>query len=417
MPSTRLVLVAALVATVGSVQPGEAASGHWFAAWARPQSTAVGGAADATTGGKGPGPLVDQTVRAILHVTGSGSAVRVQLANRYGITIVPEGTTELHVLGASVARRSTGAGLVAGTLSGLTFGGQRDLTIAPGGTALSDPVPLQVRFGDDLAVSVHVELTPVAPQHGASFATSYETSPLAGDHTRDVGPAAFTDRTQATPLVSRVDVLSGSLRGTVAATGGSVTDGFGSDVDRFTDFPSWLSRRIHSQLPAGQQRTVVNNGLGGTTAAAACSTRVSGPSVEERLAHDTLTLPGLTHVIVYAGTNDLAGGCSADRIIAGFRSIVRQAHAHHVRVLISTITPRASFTAPENVERERVNAWVRRGGSCSGECDTALDFDRVVRDPSDHDRIDPRLDSGDGIHPTGEGYRRIAASIPLRALL
>ena len=93
-----------------------------------------------------------------------------------------------------------------------------------------------------------------------------------------------------------------------------------------------------------------------------------------------------------------------------------QAHARGVRVLISTITPRASFTPLQNAEREKVNAWVRRGGSCSGACDRSLDFDVVVRDPANHDRIDPALDSGDGIHPTGEGYRRIAASIPLSAL-
>ena len=40
----------------------------------------------------------------------------------------------------------------------------------------------------------------------------------------------------------------------------------------------------------------------------------------------------------------------------------------------------------------------------------------MVRDPANPQRIDPAIDSGDGIHPNGEGYGRIAASIPLAAL-
>jgi lysophospholipase L1-like esterase len=419
-PRRRLLVVAlvlsALAPPVAAAASRPVPRAAWFSAWSRPQSVALAAAADTLGGGRGPGPLLDQSVRDVVRVTGSGTAVRIRLSDRYGATLSPTGSTPLRVTAASIARRASGASLVARTLRAVTFAGHRDVTIAPGATVVSDPVPLALAAGDDVAVSLHVDRAPVAPQHGAAFATSYVSPLRSGDHTRDVTGSAYTQRTVATLVLTGVDVRSSSLRGVVAATGGSVTDGFGSDVDGYTDFPSWLSRRLRRELPADRQEAVVNNGLGGTTASSACAVPGTGPSVEERVGHDSLPLPGLTHLIVFAGTNDLGDGCDAHQVIAAYRSIVRQAHARGVRVLISTITPRGQYTALQNSQRELVNAWVRSRGTCSGGCDRSLDFDVVIRDPSDHNRIDPRLDSGDGVHPTGEGYRQIAASIPLTAL-
>ena len=80
-------------------------------------------------------------------------------------------------------------------------------------------------------------------------------------------------------------------------------------------------------------------------------------------------------------------------------NIARQAQRAGAQVLISTITPRASYNSQQNAYRAQVNAWVRAGSDCSGVCDHALDFDAVLRDPAQPNRILPALDSGDGIHP------------------
>lgn len=394
-------------------------SGAWFAAWSRSQNVSVGAAADVLSGGPGPTPLIEQSVRDIARVSASGDQVRVRLSNRFGASPVANSLVPIDVTAASVGLRSKDADVVARTLKPITFGGKRSVSIPAGGYVVSDPVALTVTAGQDLAVSLAVPLAPIAPNHGASFVTSYISSPGSGDHTADASGAAFSKTTASTLVLSAIDVRSRTLRGVIATTGGSVTDGFGTEVDSYSDFPAWLSTRIRKELPANKQKAVVNNGLGGTTASEACNLVVTGPAVETRVQNDSLSLSGVTDLIVYAGTNDLGAlptGCAPEKIIAAFRSIIRQAHAEHVRVLISTITPRAKYSAAVNVQREAVNAWIRKGLNCSGECDRSLDFDVVIRDPKDHNRIDPKLDSGDGIHPTGEGYRRIAASIPLSAL-
>jgi lysophospholipase L1-like esterase len=59
---------------------------------------------------------------------------------------------------------------------------------------------------------------------------------------------------------------------------------------------------------------------------------------------------------------------------------------------------------------------VRSGGDCSGFCDHALDFDAVLRDPAQVNRIRPDLDSGDGVHPNPAGYGLVAGSVRLADL-
>lgn len=375
----------------------------WHTAWGRSQALAP----------TAP-PLVDQTVRVITRLTAGGTQVRVRLQNTFGLSTTPNGTTPVTVDAATVGQRSTGAAIVPGTLRPLSFAGRREVTIPAGGWVDSDPVELTVTPGEDLAVSAHTPLA-APPAHFFGTATNYVSS--SRDATGDLDGGPFTTTTTTTPLVSAVHVVGTPLAGTVVAIGGSVVDGTGSTLDGHNAWPDDLAERLQ-QLPAAQRKAVINAGIASTTAARACAS-VFGPGVQDRVQRDALSLDGVTDLIIYAGTNDLSGfppgvnACNAVQIIDAMRDTVRQAHAASVRVLISTITPRASYTAGQNAYRASVNAWIRDGGNCSGQCNHALDFDAVVRDPGQPNRIAPALDSGDGIHPNPAGYKLIADSIPL----
>src|SRR5689334_8786602 len=113
MRPTRLLGLAAVVGALAPHGADAGAKARWFSAWSRPQSVVVGAAADAADGGRGPSPLVDQTVRDVVRVTGAGSAVRIRLSNRYGASLVPTGTLPLHVTAATLSRRTSGASVTA----------------------------------------------------------------------------------------------------------------------------------------------------------------------------------------------------------------------------------------------------------------------------------------------------------------
>jgi lysophospholipase L1-like esterase len=46
--------------------------------------------------------------------------------------------------------------------------------------------------------------------------------------------------------------------------------------------------------------------------------------------------------------------------------------------------------------------------------DGVIDFDRVLRDPSNPERPRPAYDSGDHLHPNTAGYHAMADAIDLR---
>jgi lysophospholipase L1-like esterase len=108
---------------------------------------------------------------------------------------------------------------------------------------------------------------------------------------------------------------------------------------------------------------------------------------------------------------------TAPQLIAGYRALIRAAHARRVKIIGATITPFKGddygyYTKRREAVRDAVNHWIRTGG----EFDAVADLDRVLADPADRDVLAPAYDCGDGLHPNDAGMRAIAAAIDLGAL-
>ena len=166
------------------------------------------------------------------------------------------------------------------------------------------------------------------------------------------------------------------------------------------------------------RRAVVNEGIGGNTVIGEHLQPApnSTPGVE-RLERDVLSHEGVTDVILFMGTNDIRREASARQVIAGMETIVEQVHARGLRIHGVTIIPRhnraptesnSGWTPAKTRVRNQVNDWIRGDAPFDG----VLDFDAVVRPPSNHDLILPAFDC-DGIHPTARGYYEMGRSVPL----
>jgi len=343
------------------------------------------------------GPAVpDQTYRLVVHTSAGGSDLRIRLTNAYGESALAVGS-------AFVGTRRGGAA-VAGNRR-LSFSGSASVTVPPGGTLWSDPLPGAVPAESDLLVSLYVAGVPAtATGHGMAMQTSYLAS---GDHSADQSGTAFTRQTGSWFYLDSISVRART--GAVAVLGDSITDGWQSTTDKNNRWPDYLARRL-AVAPGLGLTGVVNEGISGNKVLA----DGAGDSALKRLDRDVLSQPGLRTMIMFEGVNDLKGqnSAAAADLVAGYRQIIARAHTAGVCVVGATVLPFqgwGEWTPAAEQVRQQVNAFVRTGG----EYDAIIDLDAAMRSPYDHTRLFPPFDGGDHLHPNDKGMMAMADAVQL----
>ena len=112
-------------------------------------------------------------------------------------------------------------------------------------------------------------------------------------------------------------------------------------------------------------------------------------------------------VVIIAGVNDLYQGRSADEVTASLRLMYDGAREARVRVLAGTIVPYDTATPEQNRTMRIVNYWIWQEAARDPAV-TVVDTRRAVAAPDNQDRLISSLDS---LHPSVDGYRRMAVAI------
>jgi lysophospholipase L1-like esterase len=361
-----------------------------------------------------PASFSNRTIRQIVHLSIGGDKVRLRLSNEFG-------TKPILIGAASVAMAGKSSDVVSASLRALTFGGAKSVIIQPGAPALSDPVEFNVAPLSDVAVSLYL---PAATELGTVHATGLQTAYVSttGDFTAST-EFPVVDRFENRFFLTGVMVEPSSPVRAIVTFGDSITDGTRSTVDANGRWPDVLARRLKA---AGVGAAVLNQGIAGNRVLS----DGAGVSALARFERDVLSQPGVSHVVIFLGINDIGfpgtaiepGGIvrTADEIIAGYKQLIERAHLRSIQVVGSPLTPfenalaggpnQGYFTTEKEAKRLAVNNWIRTSGAFDG----LLDFDRVVADPAHPSAIATAYDSGDHLHPNDAGYKAMGESIDLK---
>ncbi|MCX5556887.1 GDSL-type esterase/lipase family protein [Streptomyces sp. NBC_00038] len=356
-----------------------------------------------------PRGFADQTVRQALRLAGGGEAFRVRLSNRYG-------RRPLEIARAHIAERTEGPGIAPATDTALLFEGAARITVPVGEEIVSDMVERAVHAGEELVVSLHLP--------GDTGLTTYSAVPY------DIGYAAPGDQCRAEVLkdteelttghfIAGVDVLAPRDTRIAVAFGDSWLEGAFTTPGTDSSFPAQLSRRL-------ARGWIVNHGISGNR----LLTDEIGDHLLARVGHDVLDVPGVSHVLIHIGLNDLGQPGfvahpepgtlpTTDEFIAGLTVLADRLHTAGLTVIGSTIGPYRG-TVYEGYDSEtgqtvrgEVNAWLRGGDH---PFDAITDIAAAVADPDRADRIREEFNAGDGLHINDAGAKAVADAFDVSLL-
>ncbi|THD51324.1 SGNH/GDSL hydrolase family protein [Phenylobacterium sp.] len=379
----------------------QAAPAHWIGSWGA--SPALPMAAPPNNPARGTPTFSNQTITQVVRLSAGGPKLRIRLSNEYGAKPLQIGAARVALVGADGA-------VVAGSERTVTFSGAAAALIPQGAPMLSDAVALPTKPLARLRVSLFL---PADTNGCTCHMTGMDLISIAPGDATKAPPAPAKGAGDYRAFLTEVDVETAAPSGPVIATfGDSITDGYRSTDDTNHRWPDRLAER----LAAGKQPfAVVNTAISGNRVLAE-ALPIFGQNALSRFDRDVLSAPGVTHVTVLEGVNDLGmtkpTPAAAD-IIAGYRQLIARAHEHGLKIIGGTILPyggAAYFSAAGEAERQKINAWIRTGH----EFDGVIDFDAAIRDPVKPERMRAELQSGDWLHPNDAGYRVMGDAVDLK---
>jgi lysophospholipase L1-like esterase len=360
----------------------------------------------------------NQTYRGIVRTTVAGRAIRIRLANTFGSQPI---TFDAVFAGL----QKQGASLVPGSNHSVTFGGAKNITLPEGSDALSDEIPLTVTAQQNVSISLYTaKPTGPATSHRSAFQTNYVSG--TGNFTAEEAGEPFSKTTGSWFFLAELDVLaSREAAGAIVALGDSITDGASSRPDAYERWTDVLARRLNANRPK-QTFSVLNAGIGGNRVLS--SSPCFGENALARLDRDVFAPSGVRSVILFEGTNDIGQPdthadeqflpclarthISADDLIAGYKQIIAQAHARHLKIFGATILPFKGFngwTEQGEATRLAANRWIKESRAFDG----VIDFSAALTDPQSPTTLAAQYDSGDHLHPSSAGHEAMARAIDL----
>jgi len=403
-----LVVFLAIVGTVVvGAHRGEAGNdpARWVGSWA----TAATGAG---TGVSGAG-FTNQTIRMTVHTSIGGDQARIRLSNAFGTQALDVGHA---TIGLPAAPGS--AELRPGGTHQVTFDGTNSVVIPRGGEVWSDPVDMTVPAAHDVTVSIWLPV-PTGPST-FHFIARENTWIGEGDRAGDTAGTALPTKTTSWYFLTGLDVRSRVAGGSVVVLGDSISDGYMTTINGDKRWPDLLGARLAARPDSDHAPGVVDTGVSGSMLSGDgidIKLNELGVNALARLDRDVFAQTGVKTVVLELGINDIwIRHDGPDTIIARMRQVVTRAHQHGLRIVVCTLSPWKGYpqwTADLDKTRYAVNDWLRSAGGFDG----VIDFDTLLRDPEQPDRVRPQWDSGDHIHPNDAGNQAMADAVPLNLML
>lgn len=388
----RMLLMLCFVGSViaAGAQMEHATTGdHWVGTWATAQQQPVKSFMPYNNN------LSYRSVRQVVKVSIGGKLIRLELSNELS-------REPLTIRSVYIAHATDSFAIVPQTAKYLLFNGQTQVTIPAGKRVVSDALSFDLQPLEKVAITMNYGRAPAVPTvHMGSRTTSY------------ILKGVSTARSNFAPSfrenhwfnIASIAVFDLTAK-TIGIIGNSITDGKGTTDNannRWTDVLAEQLQKRHGVTTRG----ILNLGIGNNRVTVAGG---FGILAKQRFNRDILMQPGIETVVIFEGINDIGAASkgASERVAAdlinAYDEMIAKAKARNLRIFLCTITPfkgAGYYSLFHEAARKTVNQWIR---SQRERVNGILDFDELLRDPADPERLQKQWQS-DWLHPNPEGYR------------
>lgn len=216
------------------------------------------------------------------------------------------------------------------------------------------------------------------------------------------------------PMLESVSVFSDTDKGAIIAFGDSITQGGKWSYE--------LAERLKTP--------VLNLSISGNRILRDCGMPIvrglMGEAAIKRFDRDVITRQGAKAIIIMLGTNDIGqpGTIIASKkemvrpndVINGLVSLDKRAKSIGLNTFVCTLTAfkhfRMGYIRDAMQVRQDTNKWIRENKIFNG----VYDYDAMIRDTEDTEKIQKDYDSGDHLHPSDLGSVRMLDAVDINVL-
>lgn len=315
---------------------------------------------------------------------------------------------------ACVAASTEGNNVNAESNVAITFNKNRNVVIPAGGEVVSDEVDFSADKGEDFCVSYYLgEFTLISGGEYTMGPLTHECYAI-GDMAESAElPIEITNGCSTPLFLNTIDGYCSSDKKAMVLFGDSITS---------QNWAEYLALRALDEFP---NRSCIRKSKSGSRVLReySCLPYIGyGQKGAKRFisecsvagADSVLILHGINDIIHPDGVNPFRPMCdlpTVDELIDGFRYYIKCARKMGLKVYVGTNLPIKGWRtyAPFREElRIGLNEWIRT----TDEIDGVVDFDAALRDPDDISAMLSEYDSGDHLHPSYEGGKRMAYCVP-----